>query len=216
MAPASAGRTPPAGGGRGHGRGRQSPRAQQGLRALGETVERLTLPMIGSQRLLAADLVLAWAALAGDRLAASTYPDRLVFPPKRRNDGTLHLRAASGAIALQVQHESRRLIERINIHLGYPAVARLKVVQAPLPPRPPMAPLPSPPLPSPPPPSPPFPSPAETTRRAEEIDALLTGIEDERLRAALARLGLRVLASAGAGIAPTPSGKACPGEDEPV
>src|SRR5512134_2514321 len=107
-----------------------------GLRAIAETVDRLTAPLAGSQRLLAADLVLAWALLAGEALGSSSYPDRLVFPPKRRAEGTLHLRVASGAAALEIQHESRRLIERINAHLGYAAVARLKVVQAPLRPRP--------------------------------------------------------------------------------
>jgi hypothetical protein len=180
-----------------------------GLRALGEAVDRLTAPLIGRQRLLAADLAIAWARIAGDRLAATTHPDRLVFPPKRRNDGTLHLRAASGAAALELQHDSRRLIDRINAHLGYVAIARLKVVQAPLPPRATLgdrrlvaaaaAPEPG--------------DVAET----EVIDAAgLSGIDDERLRRALARLGRRVLADERKAPRDAAAGDACSDDGKPL
>ena len=185
----------------------------RGLRALGETVDRLTGPLIGTQRLLAADLALAWGTLAGERLAAATHPDRLVFPPKRREDGTLHLRAASGAAALELQHETRRLIDRINAHLGFAGVARLKVVQAPLPPARPRAFSPDvgahPPT--------PLPSDAPTENETAEFGGeVLTGIEDERLRAALAGLGRRVLAKPAGADPCAPSGEACPDDGEPV
>lgn len=181
-----AGTSPPT---RGPSRRRPGAAGARGLRALGEAVDRLTAPLIGSQRLVAADLALAWAAIVGDHLAAASHPDRLVLPLKRRTDGTLYLRVASGAVALELQHESRRLIDRINAHLGYAAVARLKLVQAPLPPPParnprrPAAAI-----------SPDEEGQARTeTAEAEEPP----GIEDARLRRALARLGQRILRPAG-------------------
>ncbi|MFO1152989.1 MAG: DciA family protein [Rhodospirillales bacterium] len=187
----------------------------RGLRALAETVDRLTAPLIGTQRLLAADLMLDWATIAGDRLAAVSCLDRLVFPPKQRSGGTLHLRVAPGGAALEVQHDARRLIDRINVHLGYPAVARLKVLQAPLPPRSPARPPASP-------PHPPAPaSPPSHTSEAAEASAgagfdaaVLAGIEDDRLRHALARLGRRLAADAGDADRPEPPADACPGVDK--
>jgi hypothetical protein len=185
-----------------------------GLRALGETVDRLTAPLIGSRRLLAADLALAWATIAGDRLAAATHPDRLVFPPKRRNDGTLHLRVASGAAALEMQHETGRLIDRINAHLGYAAVARLKVVQAPLPPRAtaPGSPRPAPPSPS----DAPAADICTQTVDAAIDSEVLAGIEDARLRSALAGLGRRLLADTRGAARRRAAAEACRDDSEPV
>ncbi len=180
-----------------------------GLRALAETLDRLTGPLIGAQRLLAADLALDWATIAGESLATGSHPDRLVFPPKQRQDGTLHLRVASGAAALELQHESRRLIDRINAHLGFAAVARLKVVQAPLPPaRPRTAQLAA---------ADPAPSPPPDDGNAEAVAGeVLAGIEDERLRSALFRLGRRILADARDKVRDAASGEACRGDGEPL
>jgi hypothetical protein len=191
-------------------RGKSKAPGVTGLRALGETVDRLTAPLIGSQRLLAADLALAWATIAGDRLAAASHPDRLVFPPKRRNDGTLHLRVSSGAAALEVQHETGRLIDRVNAHLGYTAVARLKVVQAPLPPRTTAA---GGPRPAPPPP----PDAPEADVCADAIDGeVLAGIEDGRLRSALAGLGRRLAAQARDADRRPTAAEPCRDDGEPV
>ena len=57
----------------------------------------------------------------------------MAFPAGSRTQGTLHLRVASGAFALQLQHLEPLVIERINGHFGYAAVARLALAQGPVP-----------------------------------------------------------------------------------
>jgi hypothetical protein len=77
-----------------------------------------------------------WSEVVGPELAAHSAPERLVFPRDGSAGGaTLHIRA-SGALALELQHLSPIVLERINGFFGYAAVARIALHQAPLPPKP--------------------------------------------------------------------------------
>jgi len=72
-----------------------------------------------------------WALIVGEKLAADTEPRRL--------SGTQLTIACSGPMAMELQHVSATLIERINVQAGRRIVERLRFVQdfAPrLPPRP--------------------------------------------------------------------------------
>jgi hypothetical protein len=111
-----------------------------------------------------------WPAVVGTELAAATWPHAL------GRDGVLKLRVAA-TIALELQHRAPLLIERINLYLGRSAIARLVLVQGPLP-------LPAAARPAPP------PSPAADDVR--EIENQLATIADPELRAALIRLGKNV------------------------
>ncbi|WP_223291525.1 DUF721 domain-containing protein [Defluviicoccus vanus] len=106
-----------------------------GLRSLSETVAQVTHPLIGDRRVPLADLRVAWCEIVGRRLAELCQPHRLVMPPRQRTNGTLHLQVASGAVAIELQHQAPLLMQRINSCLGYAAVARLKLVHAPCPTR---------------------------------------------------------------------------------
>ena len=81
-----------------------------------------------------------------------------------------------GAVAIELQHMAPALIERINAHLGWRCVGKLAFQQAPLARR--AAP-----------PRLPAPAPAAIAR----AEALTSAIDEEALRAALVRLGARVL-----------------------
>ncbi len=87
--------------------------------------------------------------------------------PKGRPGATLIVRVEP-ARALDVQYKAQQLMERINGHFGYRAVAELRILQAPLPERTAVVPAPATPPPC----------------AAPE----LAGIADERLRTALASL----------------------------
>ena len=115
-----------------------------------------------------------WAAVVGTELAAMSWPASL------GRDRALKLRVAPG-IALELQHRAPLVIERINLFFGHQAVARLVLVQGPLP------------LASPPRPAPPA---ALTAAEANALDARLADIADPELRAALTRLGQLVMAGA--------------------
>jgi hypothetical protein len=104
-------------------------------------------------------------------LASIASPERLAFERSQRDQGTLMIRVAA-AFGLEVQHLSPQIIERVNGHFGYPAVARLKILPGGMPElhakRPPRGPAPPPPT-------------ADTL-------ATMQAVEDPELRAALERL----------------------------
>jgi hypothetical protein len=80
-----------------------------------------------------------------------------------------------GPAALEIQHLSAVILERVNRFFGWHAIGRLALRQAPLHRREP--------------PSPPPPPDPEATAR---IAASLPSIEDDDLRQALARLGAAI------------------------
>lgn len=82
-------------------------------------------------------LILRWEEIAGRDIARIAQPVKL---SEGASGAVLTLRAEPGA-AVFLQHESRALCGRINAWLGHGAVARLRFVHAPLPPRPKPQPL---------------------------------------------------------------------------
>ncbi len=115
-----------------------------------------------------------WAAIVGGALAADSAPER-ISPPKGDADaGTLHVRVRPGGLAVELQHLTPQVVERVNAFFGYRAIADVKVTQGALPPR--RRPVSRP-------PAPPDP---EAVAAAE---AAVSGVGDPDLRAALAGLG---------------------------
>ncbi len=155
-----------------------------GLRSLGEAVAVVARPLLAGRRAPLAELRAAWGAIAGERLAAVSQPYRLVMPPRQRTHGILHLQIASGAVGLEVQHAWPLLVERINACLGYAAIARLKLSQAPVSMRP-----------SPPPRAIVNGAPASLAGGRTALAVSLDGITNPRLRETLAGLA-RSLAAA--------------------
>jgi len=124
------------------------------------------------------ELVTRWAEIAGPEVATNSEPLKIQWP--RPVDGqpqepaTLVLRVA-GPVALEIQHASDVILQRVNRFFGWNAVGRLAIRQAPLARRklrkaakPPAE--------------------ADVARLAET----LTDIEDDALRTALARLGASI------------------------
>jgi hypothetical protein len=110
--------------------------------AVGAAATPLIEPTLRRRGFVETRITRDWAAIVGDALAAETMPIRLVFPKGERLDATLLVRV-TGPLALELQHLAPLVIEKINGHFGYRAVARLSLRQGPrgpvLPPRrPPM------------------------------------------------------------------------------
>ncbi|HET8726782.1 MAG TPA: DciA family protein [Alphaproteobacteria bacterium] len=140
-------------------------------RALAAIVQPLARQALGKRYAAIGALIADWPAIVGGHLASRAVPDGLSFPKGRRDGGVLRLRA-DAADALEIQHETPRILERINAHYGYRAVERIALVQAPPPKRHrrrPARPL----------------SPTEQ----KTIDEALAGVEEPELRGRLADLG---------------------------
>ncbi len=152
-----------------------------GPRPLAASLGGVAKRALGSRGFAEAGLITGWSAIVGAELAAASQPDRLSFPPGKRDGGTLHIRVAGG-MALEMQHLAPQVIERVNGYFGYGAIERIVMVQAPIrrdakrpesrraePPR--------------------EPDPAELA----VLEARLDSVEDPDIRAALHRLGRAVL-----------------------
>jgi len=147
---------------------------REGMRAVGVAVSKLAAPIVARREGgMLARLKAEWGTIIGSDWAEVTWPSAL------GRDGVLKLRTASGA-ALELQHRAPLIIERINLFFGRHVVARLTLVQGPLPlalarEGPIIRPL--------------------TPSEAEALDARLCEVADPELRAALARLGRAVAGS---------------------
>lgn len=118
--------------GRSQGRSADDRNPRSGPRPIGEVAGRLMAKPLGKRGFAAVALAAEWATIVGPTLGAATMPLRVAFPAGARSQGTLHLRVASGAFALQLQHLEPLIVERVNGHFGYAAVARLTLSQGPV------------------------------------------------------------------------------------
>ena len=159
-------------------------KARSWARPLAEFVGGALHPALAKQGFGQADIILSWKEIVGARLAGFCEPVRLQWPAR----GTMSNREATpqpatlivrveGAFALELQHLSGLIIERVNAHLGWRCVGRLALRQGPVgksqPKRPAALPI----------------DPATRQRAA----ALAEGIADDALREAVERLGCQTL-----------------------
>ena len=130
------------------------------------------------QGFAARELVTRWAEIAGPEVAAHSEPLKIQWPRpvegQPQEPATLVLRV-EGPMALEIQHASDVILQRVNRFLGWSAVGRLALRQAPLTRRSR--------------PQPPMPPAAEEVAKVAET---LSSVEDEQLRTALARLGASI------------------------
>src|SRR5258708_75240 len=152
---------------------------ENGFRAIGGLAQRLTSGIAKGRGASIARLRAEWTAIVGPDLARLTQPEALLSGRGARvsSNGAgkaLRLRVA-GAAALEVQHMSGQLVERVNAYFGYRMIDDIRLVQGLIAARP--APKPT-----------PAPDPALVTRVAERA----ASVQDPDLRAALTRLGARV------------------------
>jgi hypothetical protein len=130
------------------------------------------------QGFAARELVTRWAEIAGPEIAAHSEPLKMQWPRpvegQPQEPATLVLRV-DGPMALEIQHSSDVILQRVNRFFGWSAVGRLALRQAPLSRRE----------------RPPAPTPPDP-KAVEKIAETLSSVEDDELRAALARLGASI------------------------
>ena len=130
------------------------------------------------QGFAARELVTRWAEIAGPEIAAHSEPLKIQWPRpvegQPQEPATLVLRV-DGPMALEIQHSSDVILQRVNRFLGWNAIGRLALRQAPLSRRnAKKAPA------------------APDARSVAEVEKTLSSVEDADLRAALARLGASI------------------------
>ncbi|TCS62212.1 DUF721 domain-containing protein [Varunaivibrio sulfuroxidans] len=109
------------------------PYRSNGPKALAPSIDKITRRLFGKRGFTEAAVLNDWPSVVGEDLARHCLPEKITYPDKSKIQGTLRLRVANGAFAVEMQHMEPVIIERINAFFGYRAVARLHLVQAPLP-----------------------------------------------------------------------------------
>lgn len=144
------------------------PLADASRKTLGEAFAKLGFASV--------ELVTRWEEIVGAEIAAHAQPEKIQWPRRGQASGSpepgvLMLRV-EGPAALEIQHQSDVILERVNQFFGWRAVAALRLRQAPLSRRA-----------------------TRRTGRAPAAEAVasvaagLAGIKDDKLRNALAKLG---------------------------
>jgi hypothetical protein len=147
-------------------------------RSLAELTSGYLAEAFKKQGFAATELVTRWRTIVGPEIAAHAEPIKLQWPRSPEDEpgeaAVLVLRV-EGPAAVEIQHLTNVILERVNRFFGWQAVGRIALRQAPL-------------KHNEPPPAPSPPDPAAHDRLA----ATLTAVGDDALRMALARLGVAV------------------------
>jgi hypothetical protein len=145
---------------------------------LADLVAACVADVFARQGFTSCEIVTHWEDIVGPEIAAHAEPIRMQWIRTRDRDdstpATLVLRV-EGPAAIEIQHQSTVIIERVNRYFGWQAVGGLALRQAPL---------------------------MRRRRRpkqptidqdlADRIAGEMTGIADDALRAALGRLGAAI------------------------
>jgi protein-disulfide isomerase len=151
-----------------------------GFRAVGGLAQSLTAGLArkgaGGGRLASiVRLRSDWKAIVGPELARCTEPEALVAGRGGKSAAKLLRLKVAGAMALEVQHMSGQIVERVNAYFGHRQIDDIRLVQGAIAraagPKPIAKPAP------------------EVVAR---MDAKAADVQDPDLRAALARLGARI------------------------
>jgi hypothetical protein len=145
---------------------------------LHELVGKTIADLFARQGFASTGIITHWAEIVGPEIADHAEPIRMVWPRRVHNDdpepASLVLRV-EGPVALEIQHLSGVIIEKVNRFFGWRAISRIQIRQAPLARRNKKAPRRGP--------------DAELVAR---LAAGMADVKDEGLRGALARLGAAV------------------------
>ncbi|WP_419913583.1 DUF721 domain-containing protein [Hoeflea sp.] len=154
---------------------------RKGIVQISEIANGVLDPVLARRAGINTMLLGMWDEIAGPDFAECTRPEKIKWPRRSVQDdafvpGTLTI-ACEGARALFLVHSQDQLVQRLNSVFGFPAIDRIKIVQKPVSDRRQRA-------------KPERKLPPEQQQR---LNDLVSGIEDDKLRAALSRLGKGVL-----------------------
>jgi len=153
---------------------------------LADLVGKAMTPACRKRGFASVDIVTAWPDIVGERYGTRVLPDKLIWPrqpelsdPEKPPQPATLVVHTDGATAMMLSHDSAQVIERINTFYGWAAIGRIKILQKPVRTKQTEQPKPLRSL---------------TEREEEKLDKSLEGVENDRLREALKKLGAQVIA----------------------
>ncbi|MCG7392348.1 DciA family protein [Microvirga sp. ACRRW] len=155
-------------------------------RPLAEFLDVCLSPSLAAQGFATSDIIMAWAEIVGERLAAFTQPLKIEWkrkaphadPEARPEPATLVIRVES-AFALELQHMAPTVIDRVNTYYGWRCIGKIVLKQGPVrrvdKKRPP--------------------APVLSEADRAKVGSAIAGVEEDGLKAALDRLGQAIVSS---------------------
>lgn len=158
---------------------------KRGFRPLADMASGVLDPVLRKRAGINLALLQSWEDIVGPAVGAQSRPLKILWPRRAHEDdpfqpATLVI-ACEGFAAMRVQHETGEIIGRVNSFLGFAAVGRIKIEQKPaIALKPAIR----------------RQLPSIGPAQEQKIAQATSGIEDDGLRAALARLGRNISATA--------------------
>ena len=144
-------------------------------RPLSELLSATLSDVLKAQGFASTEIISRWHDIVGPEIAGHSEPLKINWPraADRRQAGTRHAGACGSRVpaALEIQHLSAVILDRVNRFFGWQAIGRIAIRQAPLRRREPS------------------PAPKIDDAAAARIADALPDIKDDNLRQALGRLG---------------------------
>jgi hypothetical protein len=157
---------------------------RKGEKQISELTNGIIDPVLARRAGINSALLGSWDEIAGEDFADCTRPEKITWA-RGGDDGSFRpgvlTIACEGARALFLTHAQGELIQRINSFFGFAAVQQIRIVQKPVYQQVKRSRAP-PPL---------------KGEAARKLEGMMQGIEDDKLRQAIARLGTAVLGKRG-------------------
>jgi hypothetical protein len=165
--------------------GKQPWQSQKGAQPLQALVDNCLAPSLKAKGFVSSAIHLHWADIVGHALAPWSEPIAVkwpMLPPGADQDASkaganLTVKIA-GAFALDLQHQAPQIIERVNSFFGWRCVDRLTIKQGPI--RKVLV-------------EPKRARKEMSVAASKKLDALLEPVDDPKLKATLAKLGVGVM-----------------------
>nr|WP_321458139.1 DciA family protein [uncultured Cohaesibacter sp.] len=156
--------------------------SKAGAVQLRDVIGSTLTPLCRKQGFASSDILRYWGEIVGPQFADCTEPERIRWPRRDEAEGfkpgTLVLHC-EGAQSVFLQHEQATIIQRVNAYFGYPAIDRIQILQRPVNAKSSKRPDPLRPL---------------TVSEADALEHQIEGVKDDKMAAALRRLGHAVMA----------------------
>jgi len=104
--------------------------SDQGLLSFSSKTADFVQKLLGDKGFVTIDILKNWSNIVGEDLSKDTLPEKLDFPKDSQAGGTLLVSVSSGALALELQHKTPIVLEKINTYFGYKAVDHIKIIQS--------------------------------------------------------------------------------------
>lgn len=144
---------------------------------MGDAAKTLIRKPLAKRGFAQSRLLTEWEAVVGAQIADLARPLRLSHAAQEGLGGTLTI-GVLGVRALEAQHVEPTIIERVNAHYGYRAVARIRIAQLGAEAFEKAQPAPA--------------TPDPTPEQAKRLKDTVSSVADDELRDALERLGLNI------------------------